>query len=64
MECYYTMSDYTMAHGLHSYAFDLFSSDIPRQVICQLSPKFHDKWDEFCFTLRRTKEPTLAEFVN
>ena len=64
MECDYSMSDCTMAHGLHSYAFDLFSSDILRQVICQLPPKFHDKWEEFCFTLRRTKEPTLAEFVN
>ena len=33
-------------------------------MICRLPPKFHGKWAEFCFTLRRTKEPTLVEFEN
>ena len=58
MEHYYTMSDCIVALKL-SYTSDFFSSDILRQVIRRLPPKFHGKWAEFCFTLRRTKEPIL-----
>ena len=50
--------------GQLSYTSDLLSSDILWQAIRRLPPKFHGKWTEFCFTLRRTKEPTLVEIEN
>ena len=64
MEYYYTISDCIVALSQLNYATDLFSSDILQQVIRRLPPKFHGKWAEFCFTLRRTKEPTLVDFEN
>ena len=64
MEYYYTISDYIVTLGQLNYTYALFSSDILWQVIHRLYPKFYGKWAEFCFTLRRTKEPTLVEFEN
>ena len=64
MEYYYTISGCFVVLGQLNYTSDLFSFDILRQVIRRLPPKFHGKWTEICFTLRRTKEPTLAEFEN
>ena len=64
MEYYYTISDCIVALSQLNYTTDLFSSDILRQVIRRLPPKFHGKWAEFCLTLRRVKEPTLVDFEN
>ena len=64
MEYYYTISDCVVALSQLIYTSDLFTSDILRQVIRRLPPKFHGKWAEFCFTLRRVKEPTLVDFEN
>ena len=62
MEYYYAISDWIVALSQLKYTSDLFSSDILRKVIRRLLPKFHDRWAEFCFTLRRVKEPTLVDF--
>ena len=62
MEYFYAISDCIVALGQFNYTFNLFSSDILRQVIHRLPTKFQGKWPEFCFTLRRTKEPTFVEF--
>ena len=64
MEYYYTISDCIVELGQLNYTSEFFSSDILRRVIRRLPPKFHCKWAEFCFTLRRTKEPTLVDFEN
>ena len=64
MEYYYTISDCIVALSQLNYTTDLFSSDIRRQVIRRLPPKFHGKWGELCFTLRTVKEPTLVDFEN
>ena len=56
MEYYFTISDCIVAPDPLKHAPNLFSSDILRQVIRRLSPKIHGKWQELCFTLRRTKE--------
>ena len=62
MEYYYTISDCIVALGQLNYTSDLYSSDILRQVIRRLPIRLHGKWAEFCFSLRRTKEPTLIDF--
>ena len=64
MEYYYTIIDYIVPISKLNHRSDLFSSDVLWQVICRLPPKFHGKWAEFCFTLRRMTEPTIVEFEN
>ena len=61
LEFYYTISDCVVALNQLKYIHDLHSSNAVRQALRRLSSKYHNKWAEYCFRLRKSKEPSLCD---
>ena len=61
LEFYYTMSDCVVALNQLKYIHDLHSSNVVRQALRRLASKYHNKWAEYCFRLRKNKEPSLCD---
>ena len=55
------MSDCVVALQQLNYEKSLHSRDVLRQVIRRLPSKFHNKWAEHCFKIRRHKKPSLRD---
>ena len=60
-EFYYTMSDCVVALNQLKYIHDLHSSNVVRQALRRLPSKYHNRWAEYCFRLRKNKEPSLCD---
>ena len=54
------MSDCVVALKELNYVYDMHSTDVLRQTIRRLPSKFHNRWAEHCFKMRRHKEPLLT----
>ena len=60
LEYYYPMSDCVVALKQINYVYDLYSTDVLRQTIRGLPSKFHNRWAEHCFKIKRHKERSLT----
>ena len=61
LEFYYTMSECVVVLSQLKYIHNLHSSTFLRQALRKLPSKYHNKWAEYCFRLRKNKEPSLCD---
>ena len=60
VEYYYTISDCLITLKRLNYVSDLHSSDTLRQAVRRLPSRLHNKWAEYCLSVRRkNEEPSL-----
>ena len=64
-EFYFSVNDCLETLKQLNCASDLFSSDTLRQAVKRLPVRMHNKWAEFCLSMRqRGQEPSLVNLEN